>query len=132
MQTDYHTEQSDANGGCSNSSQVGADASEVGADASEIGADDSEFQYQISSVKSDIATIQANMQEIQQYWNGLGQQPFSGVSANDVTNALQSGNAAINQAKPHIQGAQSQAGSYDGQSAQITKQAQSLSNGMHC
>ncbi len=132
MQTDYHTEQSDASGGCSNSSQVGADASQVGADASEIGADDSQFQYQISSIKSDISTVQDFTQKIQNHWKDLGQQPFPGVGANDVSNALQSGNAAISQAKSNIQGAQSQVSSFDAQSAQIAKQAQALSDGMHC
>ncbi len=130
MQSDYHTEQVDASDGCTNYGQVGADNGQVEADHGQIEADDGQLQAQISSVQSDIANVQDFVQKIQQHWDNLGQQPFSGVTANDVSKAVQNGNNAINQAKANMQSAQSQASSFDAQASQITQQA--LYDGMHC
>ncbi|HEX6557089.1 MAG TPA: hypothetical protein VF026_30280 [Ktedonobacteraceae bacterium] len=132
MQSAYQTEQADANGGCANLGQVGADNGQVDADQGQIAADDGQLQAQLSSVQNDIAGVQDFVQKIQQHWNNLGQQPFSGVSADDVNKAIKNGNDAINQANSNLQSAQSQASNFDKQAGQITQQAQSLYDGMHC
>jgi hypothetical protein len=132
MQSDYQTEQSDASGGCANYYQVGTDNYQVGTDQYQIGTDDYQLQSQISSVQNDIAGVQDFVQKIQQHWNNLGQQPFSGVSAADVNKAIQNGNDAINQAQSQIQQAHSKASGFDAQAKQISQQAQSLYDGMHC
>ena len=132
MQSDYHTEQSDAGGGCANYGQVGADNGQVQADHGQIEADDGQLQADVSSVQSAITNVQDFVQTIQRQWDDLGQQPFPGVSASDVSKAIQNGNNATNQAKSNIQSAQSQAASFDAQAGQIAQQAQALYDGMHC
>lgn len=132
MQTDYQTEQNDASGGCSNYYQVGVDNYQVGVGKYQVGVDDYGLQSQINSVQGDITNVQDYVQKIQQHWNDLGQQPFSGVSANNVGKAVQNGNDAINQSKSNMQNAQSQASSFDAQASQIVQRAQALYNGMHC
>lgn len=132
MQKDYSTEQSDASQGCSNLTTVYGDLNRVYGDNNSIYGDDNSFSSQSSSVQNDISSVQDYVSKIQQHWGDLGQQPFSGVSASDVSNAVQSGNTTIAQATKSMNDAQSKASGYDSQAKQIVQQAQALSDGMNC
>ena len=132
MQKDYNTEQSDASQGCSNLTTVYGDLNRVYGDNNSIYGDDNSFSSQSSSVQNDISSVQDYVSKIQQHWGDLGQQPFSGVSASDVSNAVQSGNTTIAQATKSMNDAQSKASGYDSQAKQIVQQAQALSDGMNC
>ncbi len=132
MQKDYSTEQSDASQGCNNLNIVAGDLNSVYGDNNSIYGDDNSFSSQSSSVQGDISNVQDYVSKIQQHWSDLGQQPFSGVSASDVSNAVQSGNTAIAQATKSMNDAQSKSSGYDNQAKQIVQQAQALYNGMNC
>ncbi len=144
MQSDYATEQKDAQAGCgansSNLYQVNSDDYQINSDEYQIHSDDYQFNSDKNQYTVDLTPVQKDIQTVQNDWTQLQQAaasnstgiPVAAYSANDIDTMLQKAQAVVKNAQDAWQAAQSQVTQYDQEASALQQQAGNIPASMQC
>ena len=142
MQNDYGGEERDAKQGCANNNgvQVSDDVVQINDDKVQLNDDDTQLsddkiQYtdDVTPVQQDLARVKTDWQTLQQaVANNSSGEPAPAYSSGDVQKAMDQANHALSTVHTTLTNAQSQAATYDQESATLVTQATTLENTMGC